>query len=660
MCVMRTPRCLIVALLAVAVGVASASAPAQAQPSDADFLAARTAFERGQRDRLEALAPRLDGHLLQPYVDTWRLRLALDTATDDEVRAFLDANVVPPLTQQLRVDWLKSLARRGQWARFAVDYPPPSGEDSELACYGIQYRRQRDGDAALAAAKPLWFSGQALPEACDPLFDALIARGSLTVADRRERFRLATQAGNVRLARLIAGDLPAGERISPAEFAPVDKDPARALASGNFRWRQPGGRELALYALERAARSDAAQVRPAWEKQRGQLPEAERRYGNARIAYHAARQLRPEAHAWYLEAGEQPLGEVERAWQVRAALRAGSWNGVLAAIDRMPAAQAAEPAWRYWRARALAVLGRGTEADALYAALAAEDGFYPLLAADAQGRGAEKMREPRPAAVATDPQWLAAFGARADVKRVLKLAQLDLRPEMLREWAQIVRGADDDTLLAAADYARRQGLYDRAINTAERTGSRHDFGLRYLTPYRSEFGSAARDHAVDEALLFGIARQESRFVADIVSSAGAVGLMQLMPATARWVARELKRSDFRPDRIADVGTNTGFGAFYFKYWLDRLDALPALAAAAYNAGPGRAQAWRNGAPLEGAIWVETIPFNETRDYVKKVLANAMYYTRELNQPYVSLTARLGTVLPRGTTAPNGGNLALSP
>jgi soluble lytic murein transglycosylase len=135
--------------------------------------------------------------------------------------------------------------------------------------------------------------------------------------------------------------------------------------------------------------------------------------------------------------------------------------------------------------------------------------------------------------------------------------------------------------------------------------------------------------------------------------------MQLMPATARWVARELRRGDYRPDQIADVATNTGFGAFYFKYWLDRLDAQPALAAAAYNAGPGRAQAWRNGASLEGAIWVESIPFNETRDYVKKVLANAMYYARELNQPYVPLTARLGTVAPRGAP-PNEGSVALSP
>jgi soluble lytic murein transglycosylase len=400
-------------------------------------------------------------------------------------------------------------------------------------------------------------------------------------------------------------------------------------------------------------------VRPAWEKQRGQLPEAARRYGNARIAFHAARQLRPEAHAWFVEAGAPPQGDVERAWQVRAALRAGAWNHVLAAIDAMPATQAGEQTWRYWRARAFTALGRAADAQPLYAALAAEEGFYPLLAAEALGRGAEKLREPPRASPAADVQWLAAFGARADVKRVVKLAQLDLRSEMVREWAQIIRGADDETLLRAADYARRQGLYDRAINTAERTGSRHDFGLRYLMPYRGEFGAAAREHAVDEALLFGIARQESRFITDIVSSAGAVGLMQLMPATARWVAREMRRSDYRPDQIADVATNTGFGAFYFKYWLDRLDAQPALAAAAYNAGPGRAQAWRNGAPLEGAIWVESIPFNETRDYVKKVLANAMYYARELNQPYVPLTARLGTVAPRGSP-PNERSVALSP
>src|SRR5581483_4245570 len=224
---------------------------------------------------------------------------------------------------------------------------------------------------------------------------------------------------------------------------------------------------------------------------------------------------------------------------------------------------------------------------------------------------------------------------------------LDLRTESRQEWYYAVRDLDDDALLVAAEYARRMNLYDRAINTAERTSVRHDYALRYLMPFRDQFTAAAREQALDAALLFGLARQESRFNASIVSSAGAIGLMQLMPATARWVAKQLGKADYRPGDISDVAVNTQFGAFYFRYCLDKLERLPALAAAAYNAGPGRAQSWRASVPLEGAIWVETIPFNETRDYVKKVLANAMFYARELDQPYVALTARLGTIPPRG-------------
>ena len=221
---------------------------------------------------------------------------------------------------------------------------------------------------------------------------------------------------------------------------------------------------------------------------------------------------------------------------------------------------------------------------------------------------------------------------------------------MLFRSLYVVRGRDDEGLLLAADYARRVGLYDRAINTADRTKERHDFGLRYMMPFREHFAAAARDSSADEALLLSVARQESRFAPDIVSSAGAVGLMQLMPPTARWVAKQMGRTDYRSSQIAELATNTQFGAFYFKYWQDRLEGMPALAAAAYNAGPNRAQAWRNGAPLEGAIWVESIPFNETRDYVKKVLANAMFYARELDQPYIPLSTRLGTVPPRAAGA----------
>jgi soluble lytic murein transglycosylase len=622
--------------------------------SDADFLAAKSAYERGDARRLAALSPTLNGHVLEAYVEYWQLKLALDSAEPSAVRAYLTRYAGVPIADQLRVDWLKSQALRGQWTTFAQDYRQGMTEDTELACHAIQFRRQRDGESALAQAKPLWFTGRSTSDACEPLFAALIASGDLSVDERRARVRLASENGNTRLAQSIATNLPPADRIVDREFARVERDPAGALARGEFEKKAPG-RELALYALERASRKDPIAARAAWVKFRAALPEPDRLYGNARLAFHAARQQVPDANIYYREAAATPLSDEQHAWRVRAALRAQSWSDVRAAVEAMPPAQKDEAAWRYWRARAQQVLGAPDDAKRAFETLAKEFHFYGLLAAEALGTTVDPTSQP----VTPSPEVFAAFGARADVRRAVKLAELDMRMESIREWALIARGLYDEALLTAAEFAKRAGLNDRAINIADRTAVRHDFGLRYLMPYRREFEVAAREHAVDSALLFAIARQESRFSPDIVSSAGAQGLMQLMPATARWVATQLGEGAYRPAKITDIETNTRFGAFYFRYWLERLDSHSALAAAAYNAGPGRAQAWRPLSPLEGAAWVETIPFNETRDYVKKVLANAMFYTRALGKPAVPLTARLGVVTPRTPSTATSGSVAVN-
>jgi soluble lytic murein transglycosylase len=633
--------CSFVLRCALALVFASSAACAQ---SDADFLAAKAAYERGDAHRLDALLPKLAGHVLEPYVLAWRLRIGLEGADPALVRAYLATYGGTPPAGDLRVEWLKSLGARGQWDAFGHDLAGAPVEDVELACYAIEYRRLREGEAARVPAKRFWFTGRSTPDACEPHFDALIASGAITTADRRARLRLATETGNARLAQSLAATLPPPLRIAEREFARIDRDPAGALARGQFAWKQPAGQDLALYALERAARRDLVAARAAWVKWRARLPEADRQYGNARLAFHAARQLDPDANLYFAEAGSTPLTDEQHAWRVRAALRAQSWADVRAAVDAMPAALREESAWRYWRARALDALGEGEAAKRLFADLASEFNFYGLLAAEAIGKEVDPRSEPVTPADAV----LAGFGARLDVQRAVKLGQLDMRLESAREWWPIVRGLNDEGLLVAAEYARRQGLFDRAINTADRTASRHDFALRYQTPFRDEFEAAAHEHDIDSALLFAIARQESRFAPQIVSSAGALGLMQLMPATARWVARQLGESGYRPAQVTDVEVNTRFGAFYFRYWFDRLDSHPALAAAAYNAGPGRAQAWRPAVPIEGAAWVESIPFNETRDYVKKVLANTIFYARALGKPAVSLTTRLGTVTPRGS------------
>jgi soluble lytic murein transglycosylase len=634
----------------VAAMILAAAHHAGAQ-SDSDFIAAKTAFERGDARKLDALAPALAGHPLERYVRYWQLKVRLDDAAPADVDAFIARYPDGPPTDRLRVEWLKALGKRGDWTRFAALYPPAAVDDTELACYAIQDRYQRDGADALAAAKPLWFTGQSTPDACNVLFAALLAKGDLSLADREARLRLAVASGNTRLAQAIGDDLPGNERITPREFKAIERDPLRALAKGAFAWKTPSGRELALYALERAARKDAAGARGAWLEWRGRLPEADRSYGNLRIAWHAARQLDPAANRWFKDVAGIELTPEQQAWRIRAALRAGAWSDVKAAIDALPESDRQQPVWRYWRARALAAQDATDDARALYAKVADGLDYYGLLSAEALGRRPELATVSTVAAVAPTPvdaAALASFGARREVQRAVLLARFDLRPESLREWAYAIRGLDDDALLVAAEFARRAGLYDRAIYTAEHMASRIDLDLRYLTPYRPQFEAAARGEGVGEELLYGIARQESRFSADIVSGAGAVGLMQLMPGTARWVARQLSMKDYSAARISDVELNTRFGAFYFRYWQDRLGRLPALAAAAYNAGPSRAQAWRPSAtPLEGAIWVETIPFNETREYVKRVLANTMLYARALDRPFVPLTQRLGIVTPRG-------------
>jgi soluble lytic murein transglycosylase len=231
--------------------------------------------------------------------------------------------------------------------------------------------------------------------------------------------------------------------------------------------------------------------------------------------------------------------------------------------------------------------------------------------------------------------------ANPGLARALELYRLDLRNEATREWLFTIRGMEDGQLLAAAELARRAGVFDRAINTADRTLHQHNYKVRYLAPFREVFQQNARTSGLEEAWILGLVRQESRFIVDAKSSVGAMGLMQLMPATARWAAKRIG-VQYQPAQVMEVPTNVALGTSYLKHVLDDL-GHPVLAAAAYNAGPGRARRWRDAQPLEGAIYAETIPFNETRDYVKKVMANTMYYSQVIGGKLIALKDRLGRI-----------------
>jgi soluble lytic murein transglycosylase len=543
----------------------------------------------------------------------------------------------------LRTDWLKLLAGRQQWDLFDAEYPQLVGDDIELLCDSLQSRLRAGGGEALSYARTLWFSGRDQPESCTPLFDALAERKQLTEDDVWARVRLALEAGNTGVARRAAEYLPAKEQPDARALSGIAVNPQAYLERKNFNLKSRAGRETVMYAVHRLARTAPPLAAQQWIKLGERFADAERAYVWGLIAFQGAQRHDPNALGWYAKAAE--LNDLQLAWKVRIALRSKSWADVLAAVNAMSPKESQEAAWRYWKAYALKALGRAPEAQAFFAPLAAEYSFYGQLAAEELG-GRGKV----PVATYTPTRdEVQAMAKTPGLQRALAFYRVNLRFEGNREWNWTVRGFDDKQLLAAAEFARRSEIYDRAINTADRTRELHDFSMRYLAPYRDVMKSYVSQQQLDEAWVYGLIRQESRFIADVKSSAGAMGLMQLMPATARWVAQKVGLRDYRPAQTTSVDTNLNLGTWYLKHVLDTLDNHPVLASAAYNAGPGRARAWRADEPMDAAIYAESIPFNETRDYVKKVMSNASYYGHQFGQTVRSLKERIGVIAPRSRT-----------
>jgi soluble lytic murein transglycosylase-like protein len=402
-----------------------------------------------------------------------------------------------------------------------------------------------------------------------------------------------------------------------------------------------GQRMVALFALERLAKQSTDLAAARWAKLAGYFPVNEQHYFYGRLAYQAARNLDMRALQWYQAAADTPLDDRQSAWRVRTALRAQDWPEVLASVNVMSEQQQHEDAWQYWKARALQALGKNVEAREIFARLSNNINFYGQLASSELADSpvlSEAITAYKP-----DQQAIAEMSAVPGVQRTLALYRMGMRSEALEEWRWVLRNFNDRELLTAAEIARRNEMYDRAIGAADKTVNMHDFSLRYLAPYRSELQEHIREHGLDEAWVYGLMRQESRFATGAKSETGASGLMQIMPSTARWVANKLGLKSYRKALIHQLDTNLRIGTYYMKSVLSKSENNPVLASAAYNAGPNRALQWRGDKPLEGAIYAETIPYEETRDYVEKVMSNTVYYADQFGDPPRSLKQRLGIV-----------------
>jgi soluble lytic murein transglycosylase len=628
-----------IALVAALFGLAAvAPAPAVAERGDVAFVSAREAYRNGERVRLGRQLEALQGHPLHAWAEYWLLRLRLDDGDATGVTDYLSRNPGAYLAEKLRGDWLRLLGRKGDWDGFQREFSGLAAPDTELNCYAAQAARKPD------AVRPLWSSGLDLPQACETLVDQLVAGGGLTVEEVWQRVRRFLEAKRVGAARSAAAYLPATEDFDGRGLEIIAQSPARHLDKlpAGFAAKR-GGREVALFAVQRLARSEPQDAARRFGRIESLFTAEERAYAWGQLAWQAALRHLPEALAWYDKAAGTALSEEQMSWQIRAALRVHDWGIVRRAIAAMPPNLAAQPDWTYWQARALAAGGRPEEARALYLKLSGQPNFYGNLADEELGRAIEVP----PRAAAPSAEELAAAAANPGFQRALALFRVDMRIEGVREWVWTLRGMDDRALLAAAEFAKGQEIWDRAINTADRTLAQHNYSLRYIAPFSDQVLPKADLLALNNGWVYGLMRQESRFIMNAKSSVGAKGLMQLMPATAKWVAKKINLVNFHPARVTEMDTNVTLGTNYMKMVLSSLDNHPVLASAAYNAGPGRARRWRAAQPLEGAIYAETIPFNETRDYVKKVMSNAVYYNTLFEGKPQSLKAALGVVGPRG-------------
>jgi soluble lytic murein transglycosylase len=621
----------------LACGSATA-APARGPSADDVFLAAQTAYRAGDPIKLARFATALEGYPLLPYVEYWQLQLRLDEMPSTEVRAYLAKYPGSYLADRLRAGWLKELGKRGEWQTFDLELAPLIADDADIRCYALASRLARKDDTALNESGQYWLEPRELPEGCAVVVNEAIVRGQLTIKQVWQRVRVLLEAGQMTAARRTMVYLPAPERPDEKLLTVAATEPAKLLARPPENISVQPVREMVLFAVVRLARSDPRLAAEYVNSGLGQkMPPADRAYLWGRVAFEAAKRLIPEAAEWYGRAGEGGLSDEHLAWKARAGLRAGDWSMVANAIDAMSVAAHADPAWDYWYARSLAAQGKADGARAYYLRISGQPDFYGMLASEELGQAVLWPAPPPPAS----EEQVARAKANAGIARALDLFRLNLRSEAVREWVFSIRDMDDVQLLAAAEVARRLELYDRAINTAERTMAAHDFRVRYLAPFRATFRAQSQAFGIEEAWLYGLTRQESRFIANAKSSSGAQGLMQLMPATARWVAQKIGLQ-INPTRVIDVDTNVTLGARYLKLVFDDL-GHPVMASAAYNAGPGRARRWRDVKPLEGAIYAESIPFSETRDYVKKVMANTVWYATLFDGRSASLKNRLSVV-----------------
>jgi len=614
------------------------SATAQGVPVDpARDAAMREAIAAAQRGRLDpARAEALRQDPRWPWLEYAMLAYDLDNADPARVRGFLQRYDGQAVAATLRAQWLASLARRQRWSELLADWRPV--EDPALRCARLNALHALDRvDAAwIAEARELWRSGKSRPDACDATFTALAARGGLDDTLRWERFDLAVAEGETGVARAATRGLaePA-RRLADAYIAFLQAPDTRVSA-----WpRDARSRKVAAAGLARLARKDP----DAAERLLGQLAptlhldESERGQVLYAIALWTVASYLPGSARRLAAVPESAYDERLHEWRAREAIARGDWRAALDALRRMPEKQRADPRWQWFQARILEKLGQAAQARPLLEQAARTATFHGFLAAD---------RLDRPYALCPwqpdDPPALRAEVARDPaLVRALALYRIDQAGWAVREWNDALSRFDDARRRAAVALAQEHGWFDRAVFSLGRQPEEQRlYTLRFPLHHDADIRAAARRHGLDPAWIAAEIRAESIFNPRARSSADARGLMQLLPSTAAGVARRHGLAYNGPDSLYEPSLNIALGSAYLREMEDKYGATY-QAIAAYNAGPTPVARWLAQRPSHDPdLWIETITYKETRDYVARVLAFSVIYDWRLNGDALPVSQRL--------------------
>lgn len=608
------------------------------------FLQAERAIENRQLAEFRRLERRLRDYPLYPYLRYAELHGRLDRLKATEVDKFVAEFGDSPLAARLRHAWLRQLARKGEAQQLVAHFGPTS--DTDLQCRYAAALWQLGDPGASEWSERLWLSGRSQPNSCDSVFANWREAGGLTAERVWARVKLALRAGNPRLARYLGRFLAESERPWLDRWLAVRRNPQILVDAGWVDDRHPMLGAILADGLRGLTREDPVLAADQWlalhDKGLASIHQAR---VTQLLALHLAQASDPVSKERLLSlASALEQDEDVLQWFIIDAMSSGDWATALAWLERLRPAAAEDPRWRYWRARALEALGRPGAAEALYAEVATDRGFYGFLAADRIGRGYHFG--PRP--VSASAAELETVAALPGVQRAYELLQLGRTVDARREWHHTLASLDERRLQLAARLAHDWGWHDRVIFTLAQAEYWDDLELRFPLVHHDLVVGNAEQTQINPAWAFAMIRQESAFTVDARSFAGAVGLMQLMPSTARHMARTLRVASSALD-LTDAPTNIRLGVAYLNHVRERFEGHPVLSTAAYNAGPFRVEQWiPTEREMPADLWIESVPFAETREYLKRVLAYTIIYEKRLGRTPAPIAEYMPPIPARAT------------